>query len=271
MIKLLKLRNLIRRYYEPSNIYKRYRPFIDLPKLADEYRMQRIIFEAARDIFDQMDHEWKGNREDLIGQLIREVEKVIYSDVIQISPPLFNSDDIRRCLMITLNMNKVVNHIWRFIRQSNSTRIIPVFDTDKPIRSTSDMRTWFTSKPCDKVKKSHINFCVFDSTWESSAAVNLDNNPSVAAWVKNDHLGFQIPYVYQGIVHNYLPDYIIKLINGVNLIIEVKGEESQQDKVKVDYLRDWCKAINDHGGFGTWISDVAFNPDHIEEIIKKQI
>ncbi|MCZ7603073.1 MAG: DEAD/DEAH box helicase family protein [Melioribacteraceae bacterium] len=242
---------------------------IDLQELAEKYRMQRIVFETARDIFDQMNHEWKGNREDLIGQLIRVVDSVVGSNVIEISPPLFNSDDIRRRLMITLNMNKVVNHIWRFIRQSNSTRIIPVFDTDKPIRSTGDMRTWFTSKPCDKVKKSHINFCVFDSTWESSAAVNLDRGQNVVAWVKNDHLGFQIPYVYQGIIHNYLPDYLIKLKNDTTLILEVKGEESQQDKVKGDYLKDWCMAINEHGGFGKWVSDVAYNPDHIIEIIAK--
>lgn len=244
---------------------------IDLQELAEKYRMQRIVFETARDIFDQMNHEWKGNREDLIGQLIRVVESVVNSNVIEISPPLFNSDDIRRRLMITLNMNKVVNHIWRFIRQNNSTRIIPVFDTDKPIRSTGDMRTWFTSKPCDKVRKSHINFCVFDSTWESSAAVNLDRDQNVVAWVKNDHLGFQIPYVYQGIVHNYLPDYLIKLKNDTTLILEVKGEESQQDKVKGDYLKDWCRAINDHGGFGNWVPDVAYNPDHIVDIISKQV
>jgi len=244
---------------------------IDLQELAEKYRIQKIIFETARDIFDNMTHEWKGSREELIGQLINIVEKVINSDVIQISPPLFNSDDMRRRLIITLSMTKIVNHIYRFIRQNNSTKIIPVFDNERPIRSTADMRTWYTSKPCDKTIKSHINFCVFDSTWESSAAYNLDKNTNVYSWVKNDHLGFEIPYMFQGVIHKYIPDYIIKLQNGLNLIIEVKGQETQQDKVKGDYLNDWCTAINNHGGFGIWKWDVAYNPDHIEEIISKHI
>jgi type III restriction enzyme len=240
---------------------------IHLEELAEKYRMQKIIFETARDVYDQMEPNWKGTRENLISQLINIVDKVLQSDVIQINPPLFYSDDLRRRLLLTLNMKKIVNHIWRYIYSENTNKITPVFDNDKPIRSTADMRTWYTSKPCEKVDKSHINFCVFDSTWESSAAYNLDNNPNVYAWVKNDHLGFEIPYMFQGVVHKYIPDYIIKLQNGTNLIIEVKGLESEQDKVKGDYLNEWCTAINDHGGFGTWRWDVAYDPDHVNEII----
>ncbi len=34
--------------------------------------------------------------------------------------------------------------------------------------------------------------CVYDSTWEVSEAYVLDHNPVVDAWVKNDHLGFDV-------------------------------------------------------------------------------
>ena len=37
-------------------------------------------------------------------------------------------------------------------------------------RSTGDMRSWYTGRPCELTKHSHINFCVFDSTWEASEA-----------------------------------------------------------------------------------------------------
>lgn len=70
--------------------------------------------------------------------------------------------------------------------------LVPVFDRDRTIRSSGDMMTWHTSKPCTQTQKSHINFCVFDSTWEASEAFHLDHDPNVAAWVKNDHLGFEI-------------------------------------------------------------------------------
>ena len=35
--------------------------------------------------------------------------------------------------------------------------------------------------------------------------------PQVAAYVKNDHLGFTIPYVFQGRSRQYLPDFLVRL------------------------------------------------------------
>jgi type III restriction enzyme len=233
---------------------------IDLEELAQKYRMQKIIFETARDAFDNMQNDWKGNRESLIGQLIEIIEKIMYSDVIQINPPLFNTDELRRRILITLNMSKIVNHIIRYIRSENTLSVTPVFDSEKPIRSTEDMRTWYTSKPCERTKKSHINFCVYDSTWEATGSFQLDRNPNVAAWVKNDHLGFEIQYMYQGIIHKYRPDFIVKLTDGTKLIIEVKGQDTEQDKAKRGFLDEWIKAVNEFGGFGTWKFKLIENP-----------
>ena len=39
---------------------------IDLEELGRKFRMQKIVFETARDIFDQMKPDWKGNREFLL-------------------------------------------------------------------------------------------------------------------------------------------------------------------------------------------------------------
>jgi len=146
-----------------------------------------------------MQHEWKGSKEVLLAQLVRLVEKFIRLDKMVIHPPLFYQDELRRRLIITLNMTKVVQHILEAIRLENTEKLEPVFDRDHPIRSTSDMRTWYTGKPCHPTKKSHINFCVYDSTWEASDAYVLEHNPLVDAWVKNDHLGFEIFYVYRGL------------------------------------------------------------------------
>jgi type III restriction enzyme len=60
---------------------------IELERLAQEFRTQRIIFETARDVFDQMKHTWQGSREVLLAQLVRIVEQFIRSDRIAISPP----------------------------------------------------------------------------------------------------------------------------------------------------------------------------------------
>ncbi|MEZ0328699.1 MAG: BPTD_3080 family restriction endonuclease [Dissulfuribacterales bacterium] len=240
---------------------------IELERLAREFRTQRIIFETARDVFDQMKHTWQGSREVLLAQLVRIVEQFIRSDKIAISPPLFYQDELRRRLVITLNMSRVVQHVWEAVRQKNTERLTPVFDRDHPIRSTGDMRTWYTGKPCERTRKSHINVCVYDSTWEASDAFVLDDSEAVAAWVKNDHLAFEVLYVYRGVVRKYRPDFLVRLKNGDYLVLETKGQDTEQDKVKRRYLDEWTQAVNAHGGFGHWRWAVAQQPGEIRDLL----
>lgn len=240
---------------------------IELERLAREFRTQRIIFETARDVFDQMKHTWQGSREMLLAQLVKIVEQFIQSDKISISPPLFYQDELRRRLIITLNMSRVVQHVWEAVRQENTERLTPVFDRDHPIRATGDMRTWYTGKPCERTRKSHINVCVYDSAWEASDAFALDNSDAVAAWVKNDHLGFEVLYIYRGVVRKYRPDFLVRLRNGDMLVLETKGQETEQDQVKRRYLDEWTQAVNAHGAFGRWRLAVAKNPGEIQDIL----
>jgi type III restriction enzyme len=93
---------------------------IDLERLARESRTQRIIFEAARDVYDQMQKDWKGGKEQLLAQLVRLVEQFMRSDRITILPALFFQDELKRRLILTLNMTKVVQHISAAIRFENT-------------------------------------------------------------------------------------------------------------------------------------------------------
>jgi type III restriction enzyme len=131
------------------------------------------------------------------------------------------------------------------------------------------MQPWFTRRPCEPTVRSHINLSVFDSRWEASEAFELDRNSNVSAWVKNDHLGFEILYTYKGIVQKYRPDFLVRLTNGKMLVLEVKGQNSQQDGTKRDFLREWVNAVNTHGGFGIWASDVSFSPADLTGILRK--
>ena len=242
---------------------------IDLEDLAQEYRTQKIIFETARDVYDQMQASWSGSRESLIAQLVRLVEHFLLSDRLLISPPLFYQDGAARRLIITLNMTRVVQHVWDSVRIENTKRLEPVFDRDHPIRSTSNMATWYTGKPCYFTNRSHINMCVYDSTWETSEAFELDHSPLVDAWVKNDHLGFEVLYVYRGVVRKYRPDFIIRLKSGNLLVLETKGQPNEQSNSKRRALEQWTQAVNQQGGFGRWSSDVSYNPGDIKDILVK--
>ena len=240
---------------------------IDLENLAREYRTQKIVFETARDLYDQIQTNWQGSREFLIGQLVRLVEEFIRSEKIKVVPALFHQDDLRRRLLITLNMTRVVQHLGDAIRFENTERLEPVFDRDRPIRSTGDMATWYTGKPCSSTTRSHVNFCVFDSTWEASEAFELDHNPAVDAWVKNDHLGFEVLYVHRGVVRKYRPDFLIRLKSGEMLVLETKGIDDDQNRTKREFLDEWTKAVNQHGGFGRWTSAVSWDPGDIKDVL----
>jgi type III restriction enzyme len=240
---------------------------IDLQALAERFRFQKIVFEVARDIYDQMKPTWRGTKENLLAQVIRLVERFIMSPLLEINPPLFYQDEMRRRVMLTLNMGRIVQHVFEAIRFGNTVTVEPVFDSNRPIRSTADMLPWFTGKPVVAANHSHINLCVADSTWEAQAAYELDHNQSVTAWAKNDHLGFEIAYIFAGIFHKYRPDYLIRLTNGTNLVVETKGQNTPQDETKRRYLGEWVKAVNEHGGFGKWKSDRCLAPSDLPTVI----
>ncbi|MBI1902905.1 MAG: DEAD/DEAH box helicase family protein [Planctomycetia bacterium] len=182
---------------------------IDLAELARKMRMQKIVFEVARDVFDQMQPTWSGAKDALLAQVIRIVESVLRSDRIVVTPPLFQRDEVRRRIVLALKMGKIVQHIWQAIRYENTARLELVFDAQRPVMSTGDMRPWYTGRPCELTRRSHVNVCTFDSRWEASEAFHLDRNKLVDAWVKNDHLGFEVLYVFGGVVRKYRPDFLM--------------------------------------------------------------
>ncbi|HHT9111321.1 MAG TPA: BPTD_3080 family restriction endonuclease, partial [Candidatus Brocadiaceae bacterium] len=241
---------------------------IDLKEIGEKFRLQSIIFRIASTIYNsEKKPDWKGSKETFLIQLIGIIEQFIYSDKIQIKNPLFNKNEAKKRILIMLNMNKVIQHIWNELRAENTTQLTPVFDREHPIRSTDDVRTWWTSKPCEDFKKTHINFTVVDSTWEFLEAKTINESSVVESFVKNDHISFAILYNYQGVIRRYFPDFIIKLKNGEHLILETKGQDSEQNKTKRAFLDEWCKAVTRHGGFGKWRWAVSFNPNDLNMVI----
>ena len=244
---------------------------INLQKLAQEFRMQRIAFETAQKAYDELQPDWRGNRIVLVAQLVRLTEQFLRSDRVVIKPKSFATDVLKRRLMLTLNMTKAVRQVLQSIRFENAQLLVPIFDRDRPIRSTGDMVPWYTGKPCEHAVRSHINLCVFDSTWEATTAYALDHHPAVEAWVKNDHLGFEVLYIHNGVIHKYRPDFLIRLMGGEMLVLEVKGRSRPSDLTKRKYLQDWVAAVNSHGGFGHWSCAVSSTASEIHDILDARV
>jgi type III restriction enzyme len=120
------------------------------------------------------------------------------------------------------------------------------FDTTKPIRPTDP-------------EKCHINFTVADSGWEHRMDQALEQIPEVLRYVKNQGLGFTIPYSLDGQPKSYYPDFLVDLDDGrgeddpLHLIIEVTGKRDREKAAKVDTAKSrWIPAVNNAGRFGRW-------------------
>jgi type III restriction enzyme len=241
---------------------------IDLEKVPEAFRQQRIVFQAARKAFDTMQGRFNGGREYLVFQLIRLVEDFLNSGRIDI-PSLYHQEPLRRRILYALNMDLIVQHLLRSVQQQNVERLEPVFDEENPIGSTRYMRTWYTTKPAEPTQRSQISHIVVDSAWEKHAANIFETSPLVSAYARNERLGFQVFYLFAGSRRRYLPDFIVRLTNGVNLVVEIKGQDSPQDQAKREAMQELVAAVNAKGGFGRWAFDVAFQPAQVQDVLSR--
>ncbi|MDE0091860.1 MAG: DEAD/DEAH box helicase family protein [Oligoflexia bacterium] len=247
---------------------------IDMEKLITEkdVRIQRLIFTASAIVYDQISPDWKKkvNKEFAFSQLIHIVEEFLTSDKFQIEPKSFQEDEIKRKIAIMMGMEQIVRKVCFAITHQNSKELVPIYKNPK-YRSTKEILQWRTGKKTDIFKKTHLNRCVVDSTWELAHARELDRNPHVEAWAKNDHLGFEIKYIHNGALYDYVPDFIVRLSDKSHLILEVKGVKKPKDESKWEYMKLWIKAVNQDKENGIWRFDISQDEtgQKVHEIIDK--
>lgn len=173
-------------------------------------------------------------------------------------------------LLIAMNAEEAARRIFHesiSSQKGDRTEILrPMLRPQGETGTTADV-DFFTTKEAypTSEQRCHVNFVALDgphgNTWEEAVARQLDVMPQVAAYVKNDHLGFTIPYAFEGRNRQYLPDFLARLrpLDEENetrtLIVEVSGGHKPpgQTKEKAETTRNlWVPAVNNHGGFGLW-------------------
>lgn len=143
------------------------------------------------------------------------------------------------------------------ISREGEKKILPILAAYDSVGSTRYVDFMTTKEVCDTVK-SHINYVVADTEeWEQGVAKKLEDMPEVLAYVKNQSLGFTIPYEHQGIGRHYVPDFIVRLKMGddsiLNLLIEVTGKKDDKKIIKTSVARNfWVPAVNASGEYGKW-------------------
>lgn len=118
--------------------------------------------------------------------------------------------------------------------------------------NTSKSTLWQTDPRC-----CHINWVVCDSDWEAEFCRVAEAHPRVKAYVKNQNLGLEVPYLYGSTSRKYLPDFIVQVDDGrsdpLNLIVEIKGYRGEDAKEKANTMRIyWVPGVNNLGSFGRW-------------------
>lgn len=143
---------------------------------------------------------------------------------------------------------------------------LPRYEKGRERGSTADVDFW-TSKPVKEVVRSHLNYVVADTKqWEQAAAYHIDGHRRVAAFVKNQGLGFAVPYLHDGAGHDYIPDFIVRLDNGLRLILETKGHD-ELEEVKTQAAQRWVDAVNADGTFGEWRYEIVHDMNAIPMLL----
>ena len=86
---------------------------------------------------------------------------------------------------------------------------------------------------------------------------------------KAERTSFEVPYLYRGAHRKCCPDFYIRFVSGKTIILEVKGQDDEEQQTKRRYLDEWVRAVNTHGGFGVWGWAVLLDPTNLQPILEE--
>ena len=179
-------------------------------------------------------------------------------------------------LVMLWDYKAVLANIMEGVHQANANQetISAVLNYYNPEGSTVHVFRP-TNRTVWPTQKSHVNYIIAeDNSWQQIAAQTLDRMDCDVAWVRNQYLGFRIPYTVGDENKEYQPSFIVKT-KDVNLIVECEdfdGDKSGSKEAKRHYLKDyWLPAANNLKTYGQWQLLEVKDIDRLEEEILKAI
>lgn len=239
---------------------------VSLQAFRSNRRVQELVFDLSRTLTRQYleQSDCVVPIHALFPQLVRIVEQYLETRV-EVQLPADLKD-----IFLAPYYGWLVERLLEAIRPGeDEAPEVPRFEANRGTGSTADVDFW-TGKEVREVQKSHVNYLVADTgRWEQSAAYYLDTHPAVSAFVKNAGLGFAVPYTFNGAMHDYQPDFIVRLnLAGIHhLVLETKGYDPLTE-VKQAAAQRWVAAVNAHGGHGRWQYALARKPTEVNSILE---
>jgi len=133
---------------------------------------------------------------------------------------------------------------------------------------TAGVRFETTLRHITAAKHSELSHAACHSRLELDAARILDRHPAVAAWVRNFGLDWSLPYHFDGAWRRYEPDFVARLANGLNVVIECKGIVDPKALAAERWTRDhWIPAVAGTpevpGDLRRWAYEVITDASHL--------
>ena len=241
---------------------------VDLNPYRNRWRRQHLVFDMAQELiencYDQSD--CKALTHVLFVQFVSIVTRYLDEKV----HPVDSAQNIDAFLSPWYGwmVERLVNAIQPDERAGEEVEL-PRAETGRGPGSTTEV-DFETKREPYPVVKSHINGVVPDTEkWEQSAAYRLDTNDLVHSFVKNAGLGFAIPYLHNGEHHEYVPDFIVRLVGDAEryLILETKGYDPLEE-VKTQAAERWVRAVNAVGGFGEWEYAIVHDMGKVGDVLR---
>ena len=140
---------------------------------------------------------------------------------------------------------------------SDERRVLAATDPYNPVGSTHEVNFHTSKTTVWPTTKSHVNWAVCDLSWEMAFCRLVEKMARVECYVKNAGLGLEVPYRFGGGSHRYLPDFVVRVPDGVgrvvHLVVEIKGQPDERSKTKAETMRSqWIPGVNNLGDFGRW-------------------
>ena len=156
-------------------------------------------------------------------------------------------------------------------KDSASRPVGPILDPRNPTGSSKQVHFRVPRRPfTDGIEmgaglwkthptRCHVNLATCNSSWEADFCHLLENDHWIRAYVKNEGIGFEVPYRSGNETRIYRPDFIFVLDDGkgaddlLHVVVEIKGFRNEDAEDKRSTMENcWIPSVNSLGTFGRW-------------------
>jgi len=245
-------------------------------------RPQQIVFRLAQMVLDDLMSGEQADGDNTKAELRLRARHQLYPEIVGIVrryiqkkvklKPGLDSRELGLDIYARKLVERVRDNILPDV--ARDSKLVPVINRFRQYNSTADVN-YQTIRQVVDLTKSHLNSAMIQSGWETQAIDILEDLNSVLYYTPNDlQVGLVVPYDYDGQTKTYEPDFVVCLIGGKTVMLEIKGgkgmiHDPNQVYAKNAAAKKWCSAVSNLGRYGEWQYEICEQMDQLLEILAR--